>query len=62
MHKVRKDREWKKRRVQRPHCGGMDARVRDLVSEQEITQEQQFKQIKQRMAGEILFPEQTIIR
>lgn len=38
---------------------GMNARVKDLISEQEITQEQQFKQIKQQMVGEILFPEQT---
>lgn len=37
----------------------MNARVKDLISEQEIAQEQQFKQIKQRMVGEILSSEQT---
>lgn len=39
---------------------GMNARVKDFISEQEITQEQQFKQIKQQMVGKIFFLEQII--
>lgn len=34
-------------------------RVRVLISEQGIRQEQQFRQIRQGLAGEVLFPEQT---